>query len=243
MLKEFAELAKRFQKIEKAGWIQAANFNSGLFLEKLLGLGVNDFFIPDFGNVEIKTHKKGSCSRINLFTVVPDSGFCESKRLASLYGYPDKDFKNINILAASFNAKSNNIIACKYFFRLVVNRKAKKIYIVIYDLFFRILDDKTFWTFELLEERINIKLKFLAICCNESIFFRGKKYFRYSNFEFFQIKNFNTFINLVESGVIWGNIRVSVFKGNYRYKQLHDHGCGFTIDFKDITKLYDRVDF
>jgi len=67
-LEEFRE---KFTEIKKMGWIPSkrrSNTGVGYTLETLLGIEENNIALPDFGTVELKSHRINSTSMITLFT-------------------------------------------------------------------------------------------------------------------------------------------------------------------------------
>lgn len=65
------EFQERFAEIKKMGWIPSKRRSStgvGYTLETLLGIEENNIALPDFGNVELKSHRLNSTSMITLFT-------------------------------------------------------------------------------------------------------------------------------------------------------------------------------
>ena len=59
MEEEIQTLKLKFNEIKEMGWIESPARTDcgiiGLTFEKLIGLPENQFEIPDFGNIEIKT--------------------------------------------------------------------------------------------------------------------------------------------------------------------------------------------
>jgi hypothetical protein len=67
-LEEFRE---KFTEIKKVGWVPSKRRSStgvGYTLETLLGIEENNVALPDFGTVELKSHRINSTSMITLFT-------------------------------------------------------------------------------------------------------------------------------------------------------------------------------
>ena len=58
----------------------------------------------------------------------------------------------------------------------------------------------------------------------------------------YKLKDFETFINLIESGIIRISIKLSIFKEGPKKGKIHDHGTSFGIQEKDIDKLFDLVE-
>lgn len=65
------EFREKFSEIKKMGWIPSSrrsNTGVGYTLEMLLGIEENNIALPDFGTVELKSHRINSTSMVTLFT-------------------------------------------------------------------------------------------------------------------------------------------------------------------------------
>ena len=62
----------------------------------------------------------------------------------------------------------------------------------------------------------------------------------YKKVDFYILKDFETFLELIESGVIRVTIKVDIHLDEKHYGQTYDHGCGFAIKEENITKLYSK---
>ncbi len=68
---EYEEIRNELLEIKKAGWIptlRKGNTGVGMTLETRLGLKENNVQLPDFGVVELKSHRRESSSLMTLFT-------------------------------------------------------------------------------------------------------------------------------------------------------------------------------
>jgi hypothetical protein len=66
-----AEFQRKFTAIKEMGWIPSKRRSStgvGYTLETLLGIEENNIALPDFGTVELKSHRLNSTSMVTLFT-------------------------------------------------------------------------------------------------------------------------------------------------------------------------------
>jgi len=130
MEKEIKRLKEKFIFIKKAGWIKSIRKGwggIGITFESLLGNNENDFEIPDYNGIEIKTRRAYSKSNITLFSCTPDGPhYHEIERLKDLYGYPDRMCKNSKVLNTNINAKEITKVGLFFFFQLKIDRTAKK---------------------------------------------------------------------------------------------------------------------
>ena len=54
----------------------------------------------------------------------------------------------------------------------------------------------------------------------------------------YKLKNFNTFINLLDDGTIKLIIKIDIHLGKNNYGKPYNHGCGFAIEEKNLIKLF-----
>jgi len=236
------ELKQKFIKIKKLGWIKSlknGKGNIGLTFEELLGLTNNQFEIPDFYGIEIKTKRKNSISYITLFSATPDGPhFHEVERLKNKYGYPHSRCKEYKVLNNSIFANKKSKIGLFYYFKLNVDNNSQKIFLNIFDLKGNLIEDEVFWYFDTLKEKIYRKLQILAFIRADSQILNGYEYFKYQSMEIFILKNFDTFIQLIKTGVIRVSFKISVFLSGPKKGKIYDHGTSFEILENDLTKLY-----
>jgi hypothetical protein len=236
------ELNKRFTKIKKLGWMKSSKNgkgNIGLTLEELLGLTNNQFEIPDFEGIEIKTQRKNSTAYITLFSATPDGPhFHEVERLKYTYGYPHSKHKQYKVLNNSVFANVKHKIGLFYYFKLNVDDDSQKIFLNIFDLKGNLIENDVFWNFDTLKEKLYRKLKTLAFISADTKIIENKEYFKYNNMNLYTLKNFDTFIQLMKLGVIRVSFKISIFLSGQKKGKIHDHGTSFEILKKDLTKLY-----
>ena len=63
-------------------------------------------------------------------------------------------------------------------------------------------------------------------------------YFRYYKIALYILKDFITFLELIESGVIRVTLKDDIHLDEKHYGQTYDHGWGFAIKEENITKLH-----
>lgn len=239
------ELGEKFQKIKKMGWIESikkGSSSAGVMFESLLGIENNCFSIPDYEGIEIKTKQnKSNYEYITLFSAVPDSYLMEIPRLVETYGYPDKELPDCKILNISVSATKNRIICGRYYFKLVTNYKKKVLYLSVLDIKTRNIDRFTSWSFELLEEYLYRKLKYLAFVSVDRKFEHGIVYFRYSNITFYKLKSFEQFLKLIEYGKIEVGFSIGVYKNGEHKGKINNHGTQFRIRVRNLEHLFTKI--
>ncbi len=241
----FNELKEKLNEIKSMGWIpyEQNNYgNVGLKLEKLLKINSENFEIPDYKNeVEIKTKVSKKENKISLFNATPDSYLFEIKRIHKLYSYADKNNSDYKILNQEI--VSNKMVKIKddVYFCLNVNRERKLVQLMVYNNNGNLIDNQTSWSFELLKNKLERKLKFLCYVEADKFYINGKNYVKYKTDNYYVLKDFNTFIDLIDNGIISFRFKIGVFKKESRKGQIHDHGTSITIDKQNLDLLFNKI--
>ena len=243
----FNELKKKIDKIKELGWIpyEQNNYgNVGLQLERLLKINAENFEIPDYKNkIEIKTKISKNETKISLFNATPDSYLYEIKRIHKLYSYSDKNNPEYKILNQEITSNKKTKIKYNTYFSLKVNRNKKIIQLLVYNNNGVLIDNKTSWSFELLQAKLERKLKYLCYIEADKLYIRGQNYVKYKRDYYYILKGFDQFINLIDEGIISFRFKIGVFKTGSRKGQLHDHGTSITIDKNNLTMLFDKANY
>jgi len=241
---EIVDLKKIFNKIKKMDWIKSSRQGTdaiGRTFENLLGQEENSLEIPDFRGIEIKTKRSYTKSYISLFNMTPSGKYYhEIERLQSVYGYYDKNLKDYKVLNNSVYCGRRTFIGTQYEFMLKVNWNEKKIYLYIFDIHGYLIEKDVYWDFDILKEKVYRKLSILAFIKAHRKFINRIEYFKYYDMNLYVLKDFETFISLVENGIIRINFKIGVFKSGRRKGQIHDHGTSFEIKECDLIKLYNK---
>ena len=58
----------------------------------------------------------------------------------------------------------------------------------------------------------------------------------------YKLKDFETFIDLIENGIIRISLKIGVFRTGKKIGQIHDHGTSFCIEEDNLDKLYDLIE-
>ncbi len=245
MLEDKKELTKKFEQIKEQGWIKSMRKGAagiGYTFESLLGKPEENFNIPDFGTIEIKTHNKNSPTMIKLFCATPDGdGLFAIKILREKFGYQSKNNPHNLIFRGTINAAYPSKISSHYLFKIKVNYEKQKVKLVILDLNYKLVYDGISWSFDMLKEKLYRKMEYLAIVSADRTYEAKQVYFKYEKINFYKLKSFNTFINLINNGLISIIFTIGTYKNGRHKGEIHDHGTQFAIKEKDITKLYDEI--
>ena len=179
---------------------------------------------------------------IHLFSAVPDGEFLfPMERLKNILGYPDKEFNMYKVL--------NKDLVCNYYTRigyykiakLVVDRKNEKIYIDARNHLGKNLNVDVSWSFNLIKERLYYKLKKLVIIEADSKCLKSIDYYYYKKINYYELKSFECFLNLIENGTIKIGIKIGIKKDDKHLGEMKSRGGSFTISERDIQKLYKKV--
>ena len=246
MKNDFRELETIFKGIKNKGWIKGitnTKGNVGLTFENLLDKEAEDFPMPDFKSVEIKTYEVGKQEIIHLFNLTPDGDYLfPIKRILNELGCPDKEKKECRIFYRELSAVSYTNIGLYKKAKLIVNYPEQKVEMHVFNNYNKDINIGVSWSFSAIEERLNLKLKNLALVTTFGKYLNGDKYFKYNSINFYQIKDFLTFLLLIKTGYIHITFKIGVFKNGRREGQIYDHGTDFSISVENIEKLYDKIE-
>ena len=122
-----------------------------------------------------------------------------------------------------------------------VNRKENKVDLIAYNSKGKNLEVDVSWSFDMLKSKLFLKLTNLAIINADSKFVRGEEYFYYKELKFYKLKSFDTFLELIEKGIINICFNVGVYRIGKRKGQPHDRGVNFSIKQSYINLLFEEI--
>ncbi len=237
-------LLQKIAEIKDTQWIKSVNNNDsgiGLTLEKLLGKQVENFEWPDFKGVEVKAKLARSRYDLTLFTAAPDSILFAAQEVRNRYGYPDRKLWNCKVFNTSIFANDYKSMSNRYYMRLYVDWKKDCVTFQVYNRKYELIDDEIAWSFSMLQEKLERKLaKLLVVTCEQKMI-DNEKYYRYTHFKYYELKSFAHFLRAIEQGGIYVAFQISVFKGDYKYGQMHDRGTAFIIKNDKIDEVFKLV--
>lgn len=246
MNKDMNELYAKFLAIKDQKWIKSKRKGTGgigYTFETLLGKEEENFPVPDYKGIEIKTKHKDGFQSIKLFAIAPDGDYLfPGKRIVNILGYPDKDLPEYKVFNCDANALFYKRIGLYKRIKIKVNRLEEKIELVAINNKGDVLPIFTSWSFKMLEERINIKLKYLAIIKADTIVQNNTEYFYYNEIKFYKLKKFDDFLDAMEKGYIKVKLNYGIFKSGNRKGQIKDHGTSFMIYEKNINSIFDSIE-
>lgn len=239
------ELENKFASIKKMGWIKN-NYKgkgcAGNIFEELIGKQPDQFCYPDYNGIEIKTKKENSQYPITLFTCMPDGSMpLECERLRLKYGYPSKVDKNILV----FNIKANSVNFTKsgYYkrFKLVMDDKTKRIYLLCNDIRNSEIDKETYWDYSTIEDIMQRKFSYLSLVIVTQKKENDILYFKYNMLIFYKYKGFDSFMRQMKEGNIEIKFNIDVFTNDKYYGKIHNHGVAFIIKEEYLNEIFEII--
>lgn len=238
-------LYDKFIEIRNMGWIESKRNGTGgigFTFEELINKPEENFPIPDFNGIEIKTGRKHTIGSVHLFSTAPDGDFLfPNERILKYLGYPDKDLKEYKVFNITFSTKKFKSIGLFKEGKIVVNKNKQKIDFVARRKNGKYFDIDTSFSFQMLKERLNLKLKYLARIMADFKIKDNTEYFHYNQITFYKLKDFDTFIKLIENGYICIKFNIGLFKSGPKKGKTHDRGVAFCINEKYITMLFEKI--
>ena len=241
--KKIREFQKEFIRIKKMEYVKTVRSGStgvGATFEYFLGKNEDSFEIPDFDGIEIKTRRSYSKAYITLFNAVPTgSHFHETKRLRDCYGYPCKSDKYLKELYAEVFANCVTKVGLWYYFRLFVDWEHTRLILLIYDYKKDLIDEATYWDFDILREKLERKLQVLALVKAWPNHINGTEYFKYYKMNIFLLRDFKSFLLAIEKGFIKLSLKIGSYESSDKYGMVKEHGVGFSIREEDLLEVFD----
>lgn len=242
---QFNLLKDKFEKVKCLGWIESTSNgrgNIGMTFERAIGITPNQFEIPDFAGIEIKTKQEFSTPYITLFSATFDGAYLfEMKRITNSYGIDDPKMSGCKTFYTVVNAKRFTYLDNGLKLKIDVDYSNKKVYLCVFDINNRLIERQSYWSFELLKEKLERKLQYLALVNAKRKFVNGKEYFYYYNITFMKLKGFEYFLKLLADGNIKIYFKVGVYRSGSRVGKYCDHGTGFDIRSDDLRKLFSII--
>ena len=245
------KLIKEFRRIKSLGFIPNVKSDSndggaGNTFESLLGVRENNSKDADFEGFEIKTKKninsKTGKSYTSLFTRKPSFPEDGDSYMRENWGVPDSKYKKVLCFRTSLYANRWSVVYKKYKYKVEVNRREKKVFLVKANLDEKVIDKTVYWTFEDINHGAKkLENMFYVSLVEKSI--KGKLHFNYVNATvLIDYHGKEKFIDLLEDGTIRYDNRLGVYGENSKQPGLpHNHGGGFRVSPNNLTKLYGSV--
>ena len=232
-----------FQRIKNLNFIKSNrshNTGIGKTFEDHLGIIENNLKNPDFEEIEIKSQRFLSESKITLFTKSPTFPPKANQLIKDKFGELDENL-NVKIIHTSFYGDRFNSYRNKFGFKIKVNKRSKKIHLIVKDLNSnKIVEQNVYYTFEDIIASTT-KLKNLCVVTANTDIIDSIEHFHFTKATLFLNFNINKFIELIKRGKIQYDIRIGAYRSGKNIGKPHDHGSGFRIHRDNIKDLYDEV--
>lgn len=238
-------LNEKFEEIKKLGYVKTNREGAtgiGKTFEDLIGKKEDHEETPDFHGIEIKTKGDNNIDEyITLFCATPKGPHeYETHYLVDKYGYPDVILRDKKVLNRSIY--SGELHGNKYLFALKIDYRKLIIKLKILDNFLETLEDEIYWTYYDLETKLYRKHRYLALVKATKKIIKGETYYKYHDIKFYKIKNFDSFLRLIEQGKIRVNLRLGIYRSGKREGTMHDRGTAFQIRESELLQLFDEID-
>ncbi len=231
-MKKYNELIQDLKKIKKQGFVKthrSGNTGIGKTLEDLLGIEENNIAGPDGHQTELKSTRKGSSSKITLFTKSPMPKKINTKLLEK-FGHPtDNGRKKLHV---TISAVSKGSCCNKEGFKINVHDDIIEISHSGYGSM-----PAPYWERQNLEKKFNRKYPKNLLYVKADHRGKGKKEeFHFNEAWLMHGFGFDSFVKLLNKGKIVVEIRI----GQYPNGRPHDHGTGFRVmpDNLDLCFTY-----
>ncbi len=242
---EFKEIINEFKRVNNMGYVKGINNNlnaAGLTFEYLLGKSADSMFFPDFKNVELKCTSRFSKYDIGLFSLTFDGPYLfESNYLLEKYGENDSQFTKYKKLIVNFKINKKVLVNNKNYFELKMDYISKMIYFNIYDINFKLIEKRGFISFESIEKRLNIKLKYLALIYNSKKKENSNLFFRYYKIECYELKDSNKILKLLEEGTVKCSLLLRFSRNSEMLGKNRNKNMLFSIRKDCVDKLFDKI--
>lgn len=239
MIYTLEDFIREFKKIKELGWVKTHRSGPtgiGKTLEDLLGIPENNLDEPDFGEYELKSCRIDSQSMLTMFTRAPQPARSNTY-LREKYGYSSDAYDNDEkVLHATLSADRFTTISSTGN-KLKIWCDIDGIYILSQDQ-----RENVFWSRETLKRCFERKYK------NKFVYAKALSRGIGANEEFHFIEayevsgfNYEAFIDLLEAGKIYVDLRIGQYHHGKNKGKTHDHGTGFRIRESDQYLLFKNI--
>ena len=109
------------------------------------------------------------------------------------------------------------------------------------NLDYKILEKECYITFNTLKKHLYTKFKYLAIINAFKKYINGEKYFKYYNLLLYKLKDFDTFINIIEKDIIRINMILRINKSKLHYGKPSYKNIIFYINKYNLQYLFTKL--
>lgn len=241
MDKEYSKLIDNFKSICRKRWIKGVtggHGNVGLTFEKELGKKIDCDYSPDYNGIEIKCTTRFSNYPISLFSIAFDGPTDkEIIRINELYGYYDTIIKNKKVILKSLKYNQLAELTNGFLFSFDIDNIEEKIYLCVYDKNKNLIERKAYINIETIKEHLLKKMKKLAIIKASKKLIDNEEFFRYYSLNIYELKSFDTFLEMLKSG----EIKICIIARINKNGIYHNKNLVFQINKSSIEKLFNNI--
>lgn len=243
MNKDFNNLINEFRKIARKKWIKSpykGHGTIGLTLEKELGKEIDSDYLPDYNGIEIKCTTRFSRFPVSLFSIAFDGPTDkEIIRLNKTYGNYDKDFPEKKTLIRKIRCNEFSLLKNNYYLSLKIQED--KLFLCVYDKNKNLIEKEAFVYLNTIKKHLYTKLKQLAIIKASKKKIDNIEHYRYYLITLYTLKDFTTFLNLLEEGEIEVTIISRINKSGINAGRYYNKNLVFQIKKSNIEKLFNKI--
>lgn len=245
MHNNFYQLLEKFKKINSMEWINVPRSGygeNGLLFEELLGIRRNDLSIPDYNDIELKVQSKYSYFPITLFSLSFDGPEPMAlQAFVSRYGAYDSKYTNSKIIYIKLNTSTFTYWGKSLKMKLHCDNNKKRLLVHVAHSNGKTIELKSYWDYETLFTTIRRKASNLCIVENETRMICSVKQIRYTDISFFKLSSYDKFIEGLNSGKIFVQIKYGIYKNGPRAGRPYNHGISFQIYLSDLNYIYEPI--
>lgn len=245
MDKHFNKLINEFKKTAAKKWIKSpykGHGTIGLTFEKEIGKKIDSDYSPDYEGIEIKCTTRYSKFPISLFSIKFDGPTNqEIIRLNETYGTFSECFPDKKNLIKKIKCNELSLLKSRYYMNLEIDKNEKKLFLCVYNKNKDLIEKQAYIYLDTIKEHLNTKLKKLAIIKASKKKINNIEYFRYYLITLYKLKDFNTFLNLLEKGEIEASIISRIKKSGTMIGKHSNKNIVFQIKKSNIEKLFTKI--
>lgn len=220
-----AQIKKALAALSQKGWIKSNrshNTGIGKTLEDYLEIKENNIALPDFGVMELKSHRMNTQSMMTLFTKSPEG--ITNAEIRRRFGYPDREFPAIRILHQTIENGRKNARG----FHCAIDEKQGRLLILKHKQMVG------YYSLEFLRKKAVEKIgNGLILVRAKTKKLRGREYFHYT--DAYLLNAIDPVKFLAHSKY---DIRLGVYHSGIKAGQPHDHGSAFRLTEKSLPLLF-----
>jgi hypothetical protein len=217
----------RLRKIQSRGYISTkrkGNTGIGYTFESLLGLKENNIRIPDLGNIELKTKRRNTSSKVTMFTFNRGAWIVPLSEVIKKYGYVDKYERHALKCTVSIKPNPQGLY-------LRTTRKDLQLHNLKKDII-------ASWKSDILMDYFSRKLPSLIIVTADTRRnSRGREEFHYSEAYLLNYPSKQGLLKLIDKGYIVVDLRMHLTKS----RQVRNRGTAFRIAEENLLRCFKKV--